>query len=44
VVNALKSSGFEHVSLEFYKGEKYSLSMKIDNIWELHVRIYQTVL
>jgi len=41
VVNALKSSGFEPVSLEFYKGEEYSLSMKIGNIWELHVRIYQ---
>ncbi|MDT7886723.1 MAG: hypothetical protein RQ968_05060 [Thermoproteota archaeon] len=41
VVNALKSSGFKDVGLEFYKGEKYSLSMKIYNIWELHVRIYQ---
>jgi len=40
VVNALKSSGFKDVSLESYKGEKYSLSMKIYNIWELHVRIY----
>jgi hypothetical protein len=41
VVSALKSSGFKEVSLEFIKGEKYSLSMKIYNIWELHVRIYQ---
>ncbi len=41
VVSALKSSGFKEVSLEFTKGEKYSLSMKIYNIWELHVRIYQ---
>jgi hypothetical protein len=41
VVNALKSYGFKEVGLEFYKGEKYSLSMKIYNIWELHVRIYQ---
>ncbi|XDF44267.1 hypothetical protein AB1303_13550 [Saccharolobus solfataricus] len=32
VVNALKSAGF--------KGEKYSLSTKFFNIWELHVRIY----
>ena len=41
VVSALKGSGFKEVSLEFTKGEKYSLSMKIYNIWELHVRIYQ---
>ncbi|BDB99592.1 hypothetical protein [Saccharolobus caldissimus] len=40
VVNALKTSGFREEKLEFYKGEKYSLSMKIYNIWELHVRIY----
>jgi hypothetical protein len=40
VVNALKSSGFKEEKLEFYKGERYSLSMKICNIWELHVRIY----
>jgi hypothetical protein len=41
VVSALKGSGFKEVSLEFTKGGKYSLSMKIYNIWELHVRIYQ---
>ncbi len=41
VVNALESSGFKETSLEFYKGEKYSLSSKIYNIWELHTRIYQ---
>ncbi|MGC9175355.1 MAG: hypothetical protein ACP5GO_05870 [Thermoprotei archaeon] len=41
VVRALNHSGFENVSLEFYKGEKYSLSLKLHNIWELHVRIYE---
>jgi hypothetical protein len=41
VFNALKNSGFKDVGVEFYKGEKYSLSMKIYNIWELHVRIYE---
>jgi len=40
VVNALKGSRFREEKLEFYKGEKYSLSMRIYNIWELHVRIY----
>ncbi|WP_373469296.1 hypothetical protein [Acidianus infernus] len=40
VVNALKSAGFKEEKLEFYKGEKYSLSTKFFNIWELHVRIY----
>ncbi|MUM65952.1 hypothetical protein D1867_12075 [Acidianus infernus] len=40
VVNALKSEGFKEEKLEFYKGEKYSLSTKFFNIWELHVRIY----
>ena len=41
VFNALKNSGFKDVGVEFYKGEKYSLSMKIYNIWELYVRIYE---
>jgi hypothetical protein len=40
VVGALKASGFREERLEFYKGEKYSLSLKVYNIWELHVRIY----
>jgi hypothetical protein len=41
VVNALRNSGFKDVVvLKLDKGEKFSLSMKIFNIWELHVRIY----
>ena len=38
VVNAMKNAGFHEEKLEF--GEKYSLVMKIYNIWDLHVRIY----
>ncbi|MQL56132.1 hypothetical protein [Acidianus ambivalens] len=40
VVNALRNSGFKDVNLKSNKGEKFYLSMKIYNVWELHVRIY----
>ncbi|BDC17451.1 hypothetical protein [Acidianus sp. HS-5] len=39
VVNAMENAGFHEEKMES-KEEKYSLVMKIYNIWDLHVRIY----
>ena len=40
VANAMKDVGFHDEKPEFYQGEKYSLVMRIYNIWDLHVRIH----
>ena len=39
VASSLKSSGFRDVKPE--NDEEYSLSMRIFNIWELHIKIYK---
>lgn len=38
--NHLLSKGFKDVKLSIPKGERYSLSKPLDNVWQMHVRIY----
>lgn len=40
VYRVLRGEGFKDTQLSAFKGERYSLVKKLEDPWELHVRIY----